>query len=164
MKPILYIIMRDDLKWSLNPGKAMAQASHASSQFVKLMESKSKVTTELSKAYKQWVNEGEGFGTTIVLSCVNEHQGHNLINYFKNSMKGKIKDITYPLMFPKEMITFLDKEKCNLYYDINTEVDEKGLIPVTITTETCYWLFLYDEEQVEEFKKLCFNIGVELAK
>lgn len=164
MNPILYIIMRSDLKWSLNPGKAMAQASHASAQFVKLMESKPKVNTELYKAYEQWVNEGEGFGTTIVLSCNGIVQGYNLINFFEYSLRGTVIDTSYPLMFPKEMITFLDKEKCNLYYDVNSKLDKKGLIPVTISTETCYWLFLYDEDQIEEFKEICKNINVKLAK
>ena len=31
--PVLYILMRNDMK-SMNPGKAMAQASHASNAFV----------------------------------------------------------------------------------------------------------------------------------
>ena len=33
MTPLLYILMRNDMD-SMNPGKAMAQASHASNQFV----------------------------------------------------------------------------------------------------------------------------------
>ena len=33
MTPVLYILMRTDMD-SMNPGKAMAQASHASNAFV----------------------------------------------------------------------------------------------------------------------------------
>ena len=59
MKNILYIFMRNDLP-SMNVGKAMAQASHASAQLV----------TNYSSKYediKNWAKEGKGFGTTIVL-------------------------------------------------------------------------------------------------
>ena len=33
MTPVLYILMRTDMN-SMNPGKAMAQASHASNAFI----------------------------------------------------------------------------------------------------------------------------------
>lgn len=57
---ILYIIMRNDLP-SMNVGKAMAQASHASNAFIK----------EYGKhaAAKQWADSTkQGFGTVIVLT------------------------------------------------------------------------------------------------
>lgn len=162
MNPILYIIIRDDLKWSLNAGKAMAQTSHASSQFVYLMQSSKLINKEYKKAFDQWLNEGNKFGTTIVLSCKDDIQGHNLINYFDDSVCGIIYDATYPLMFPKEMLNYINKEKCNLIYDINIDENKEGLIPITISTETCYWLFLFKEEQIIKFKEFCNQINVRL--
>lgn len=63
--PVLYILMRDDLD-SMNPGKAMAQASHASNAFVKSHASKN------NELYGLWEREtSQGFGTVLVLA-VNE--------------------------------------------------------------------------------------------
>ena len=70
--PILYILMRNDMD-SMNPGKAMAQASHAANAFVANdiweMEQMPDGIVDLKN---QWQNETtQGFGTVIVLP-VNE--------------------------------------------------------------------------------------------
>ena len=46
MTPVLYILMRTDLN-SMNPGKAMAQASHAGSAFANNAEPGYKVDEKL---------------------------------------------------------------------------------------------------------------------
>ena len=59
---ILYILMRNDLV-SLNAGKAMAQASHASNAFInnaqKHFSHKEKLKGPLQLAVEQWQNETE---------------------------------------------------------------------------------------------------------
>ena len=56
---VLYILMRTDMD-SMNPGKAMAQASHASNAFVFRFGKENLV--------KQWQGETQqGFGTVLVL-------------------------------------------------------------------------------------------------
>jgi peptidyl-tRNA hydrolase len=62
--PVLYIIMRNDMA-SMNPGKAMAQASHASNAFVKCMSGVNNDTM-----FKQWTQSTyQGFGTVLVLAA-----------------------------------------------------------------------------------------------
>lgn len=73
--PVLYILMRTDLP-SMNPGKAMAQASHASNAFVYEMnqaEEEGLDTFEPSLEdvhvlFKEWQKQTpQGFGTVLVL-------------------------------------------------------------------------------------------------
>ena len=85
--PVLYILMRGDLA-SMNTGKAMAQASHASNAFVfaelkKMLSSPWKSVrdfykvfikgeTENASLFIRWVHSTtQGFGTVLVLK-VNE--------------------------------------------------------------------------------------------
>jgi peptidyl-tRNA hydrolase len=64
MNEILYILMRNDLP-SLNAGKAMAQASHASNQFVQSCS-----RGDMADAVKEWTQQTPaGFGTVLVLSA-----------------------------------------------------------------------------------------------
>ncbi len=96
MTPVLYILMRNDLD-SLNPGKAMAQASHASNQFVHNVTSGSiSIDKEL---YNMWSNETtQGFGTVLVLS-VNEAQLQSSIMMADKHLShcGIVHDPTYPI-------------------------------------------------------------------
>ncbi len=64
MIPVLYILMRTDLD-SMNPGKAMAQASHAGSTFVHNAEPGYNVDEELFNAWQK--ETPQGFGTVLVL-------------------------------------------------------------------------------------------------
>tara|TARA_A200000159_G_scaffold163694_1_gene190732 strand:- start:3414 stop:3791 length:378 start_codon:yes stop_codon:yes gene_type:complete len=88
--------MRNDLD-SLNPGKAMAQASHASNQFVHNVTSGSiSIDKEL---YNMWSNETtQGFGTVLVLS-VNEAQLQSSIMMADKHLShcGIVHDPTYPI-------------------------------------------------------------------
>ena len=56
MKPVLYILMRTDMD-SMNPGKAMAQASHASNQFVAEYQEHAGCSKELYNCYSVNANE-----------------------------------------------------------------------------------------------------------
>lgn len=95
MTPVLYILMRTDLD-SMNPGKAMAQASHASNAFVHLAEVGGWAEDEL---YQTWTDQTrQGFGTVLVLG-VNEAQMKTAVDiaYSLNYVSDIVNDPTYPL-------------------------------------------------------------------
>jgi peptidyl-tRNA hydrolase len=68
--PVQYILMRSDLD-SMNPGKAMAQAAHASTVMTRAFEN----TPSMPQYddYVEWVKATkQGFGTCIVLDGKND--------------------------------------------------------------------------------------------
>ena len=99
--PVLYILMRNDMD-SMNAGKAMAQASHASNAFWKdandgfIDESHSPETEQLLNAWQLSTNQG--FGTVLVLA-VNEAQMRTAVAVARGLgfMAEVIHDPTYPL-------------------------------------------------------------------
>ena len=112
--PVLYILMRTDLT-SMNAGKAMAQASHASNAFVygelqRWMAHPVKTGWEKFKMFfglkvfvdddfLKWVNETkQGFGTVLVLA-VNESQMRFTTTAAQKYglMADFVHDPTYPL-------------------------------------------------------------------
>ena len=94
---ILYILMRNDLP-SMNSGKAMAQASHASNAFIK------KYGT--TKQAKDWAGETtQGFGTVIVLSA-NKKQLEDAVS--GSNMGECIIDPTYPYITNVEIANLID--------------------------------------------------------
>jgi peptidyl-tRNA hydrolase len=102
---ILYILMRTDMA-SMNPGKAIAQGSHATSQFTRQMEN----TMEMDMAkggaipegpaadYLEWCNQTEDFGTVLTLG-VTAKELEETVAYAKelNLPCGIVTDPTYPL-------------------------------------------------------------------
>ena len=97
--PTLYILMRNDME-SMNAGKAMAQASHASNAFEKYASALEKTATKEWKApLHQWRNETpQGFGTVLVLA-VNEQQMRQAVETSQalGFVSGVVHDPTYPL-------------------------------------------------------------------
>ena len=98
MIPVLYILMRTDLA-SMNPGKAMAQASHAGSTFVHNAEPGYNVDEELFNAWQK--ETPQGFGTVLVLG-VTEVQMRTAVEIAESFGVDKfpceiIHDPTYPL-------------------------------------------------------------------
>ena len=93
MKPVLYILMRTDMD-SMNPGKAMAQASHASNQFVAEYQEHAGCSKEL---YNCWLS-GKAFGTVLVLE-VNEDQMNTAATVADSLgfISNVVHDPTYPL-------------------------------------------------------------------
>ena len=106
--PVLYILMRDDME-SMNPGKGMAQASHASNAFVHAIDKK-------LPSYKQWAGEtNQGFGMVLVLA-VNEAQMRTAVEVSKSVgfIADVVNDPTYPLQDggPGNTCHFLDIDTC----------------------------------------------------
>lgn len=100
---ILYIIVRNDLP-SLNAGKAMAQASHASNAFIKKYGD--------TKEAKMWANStNQGFGTVIVLSA-NLNQLTEIQSELpsKNVYHAEISDPSYPYVVNREIAMLIDKK------------------------------------------------------
>ncbi len=111
MIPVLYILMRNDLD-SLNPGKAMAQASHASNAFVHSVEPAYNVDEVLFRTWEE--STPQGFGTVLVLS-VTEEQMETAVKVAESFGVDKfpcgiVHDPTYPI---------LDGEVCH-YIPLNT--------------------------------------------
>ena len=166
--PKLYILMRNDL-FSLNPGKAMAQASHASSQFLFNYYNLLNKDYDLNNQYKinqehieNWLNEGCGFGTTLVFECpkyliedfIKNEVEHNYIN-------GTVLDETYPFLGQKELLDLLSyDELANLGIEVDKSVsaDKYGMIKCTRPEITCYWFFVTDDELELPLSSYCIEL------
>ena len=132
---ILYILMRTDML-SMNPGKAIAQGSHATSQFHRFMENTPEmeaaknggVADGVAAEYLEWLGQsadnawtyGGEFGTVLTLGCT-EAEMREVINYANKyeMVCGIVTDPTYPLrdgatthFFPVDTCAwvFADKE------------------------------------------------------
>lgn len=147
--PTLFILIRNDLP-TLNPGKAAAQASHASAQFVNrfnyaiLTHRKDFpgliLSQELSKFY-DWSNQAMLFGTTITLEGSNtllEQTLHWAKHNLSKMNSGPIIDPTYPITGPG---------------DSNTE-----------ETTTCVWLFTSDKKSFDKFNLFCKAHNIQFMK
>jgi len=100
--PVLYILMRNDME-SMNSGKAMAQASHASNAFMHRALKEGLEDQNSARPYdnliEKWRNEtSQGFGTVLVLA-VNHSDMEFTVNAALNYgfMAEVIHDPTYPL-------------------------------------------------------------------
>lgn len=128
---ILYILVRNDLP-SLNAGKAMAQASHASNAFVK--------NASTSKAAKEWANEtDQGFGTVIVLS-VNEEQLRTAINedsHLHDVIADIVVDPTYPYIVNKEIADLINPTT----HTVPPIVKNDGSVVLHRKETTCGYVF-----------------------
>ena len=98
MPAVLYILMRNDLD-SMNPGKAMAQASHASNAFVHNRGRMHEGRFPDEELYLSWKTEThQGFGTVLVLA-VNKNEMEQAVAVAKIAEYESdiIHDPTYPL-------------------------------------------------------------------
>ena len=96
INPVLYILMRNDLP-SMNAGKAMAQASHASNAFLH--------TAPDNDMVDMWTKQtDQGFGTVLVLA-VNEREMYAAADMARNLgfTSGIVHDPTYPILVPHEL-------------------------------------------------------------
>lgn len=123
-KPILYILVRSDTI-SMNPGKKMAQVSHAPLQMI----SECSKNKTFKKLFKKWKSETEnGFGTTIVLR--NEENIHHVKDFilFDNTFANVVNDPTYPI--------------------------QDGNITHTVSFDTCAYVFTSNDEVINNLSKM----------
>ncbi len=126
--PCLYIIMRGDME-SMNAGKAMAQASHASNAMVYKAIHDPHVTPSARETFLAWQEAtNQGFGTAIVLTTevedtewAIEDAERFLVDAIENVqaregddlpiLAGIVTDPTYPIRDGKIM-HFLNVKTC----------------------------------------------------
>jgi len=100
--PALYILMRGDMD-SLNPGKAVAQGTHAQSLFDFEMDHVPQ-EDKFQKMHEDWLAQGGGFGTALCLE-VTERQLHQVVEFVERSgfPAGIVLDTSYPLQDGKTL-------------------------------------------------------------
>lgn len=123
--PILYILMSNDLS-SLNPGKACAQAAHAGNHMANTIEKDIYHESPIVNNYKKWLEQGSGFGTTIVLgssreqmlfvirSLIEEKNSETFVSPTKSILYNMIIDPTYPFTFSSELLSMMDTSQFTL--------------------------------------------------
>jgi peptidyl-tRNA hydrolase len=124
MTPILYIIMRNDIG-SMNPGKAMAQASHASNAFVHhYLQVSKNLTGEIVDGFREWQNStSQGFGTVVVLEGKIQ-EIKPVVDIFRKLcyITNIVHDPTYPLMDGK-IVHHISIDTCAYIFVPNKEND-----------------------------------------
>jgi peptidyl-tRNA hydrolase len=131
MTHVLYILMRNDIT-SMNPGKAMAQASHASNAFIHQTDAyirsfikRDVMIEDLNRYVNEWQNEtGYGFGTVLVLEG-RMSEFKPIIRTFKalDYMADVITDPTYPIL-DGEVVHHVNLETCAYVFVPNKETDD----------------------------------------
>lgn len=98
MDPRLYILMRTDLV-SMNSGKGMAQAAHASNAFVHHVNNAVKTVTDDTFVHVWQKQTPQGFGTTIVLAVPDEKTMQELVEsaIADGFFAGIVHDPGYPV-------------------------------------------------------------------
>jgi hypothetical protein len=125
----------------MNPGKAMAQASHASnafSHYMRIAQSEQDTAESCECMYNTWANQtNQGFGTVLVLA-VTEQQMRSAVA-IANLMgfhSGIVEDPTYPYR--------VDTEAKNLIDPVHHTFDPipgDGYFTCFRSEETCAWVF-----------------------
>lgn len=131
--PVLYILMRNDLS-SLNAGKAMAQASHASNAFVAhfhryAQDYNSKpvhteTETSTMTGFADWENStAQSFGTVLVLAA-KMPDIKATVDIFKGVgyIADVIHDPTYPII-DGEVVHYVPLDTCAYVFVPSKETD-----------------------------------------
>ena len=123
MTHVLYILMRTDMA-SMNAGKGMAQASHASNAFMHRAMNYA-LGHKHEAAAKNWKDEEttQGFGTVLVLG-VKEAQMNTAVDIMDNLgyLSEVVHDPTYPLV-DGETVHFLPIDTCAYIFVPDKEDD-----------------------------------------
>ncbi len=139
MTPVLYILMRTDLP-TMNAGKAMAQASHASNAFIHmargdLMDARAEMT-------KAWQSETkQGFGTVLVLGATRAELV-DVVSKARQQMLAAsvIDDPTYPYRVESGEIASLIPEFTDTVPRVPI-VDMKAPVTLYRSEMTCGFVF-----------------------
>ena len=143
--------MRNDLP-SLNAGKAMAQASHASNQMVHHIRT---LEGDLTKKnifidnLNEWEGEANGFGTCIVLGASKGEINDILENHtlYDHAIAQEVVDPTYPFFASTEMFGLFDTEKVTGVLDT---VRPDGTMLFLREEVTCAYIF-GEKESIERY-------------
>ena len=145
MSEILYILMRNDLP-SMNAGKAMAQASHASNQFVRFFGD--------TEAGKRWRNQTtDGFGTVLVLSAnIEEIKLAEKTAQILALPTQVVIDPTYPYRTNKEIASLIPTEKDTIPREVNGDT-----VTLWRSAITCAFVFGTKEQCQEAVGRLSLH-------
>lgn len=133
MTAVLCILMRNDMV-SMNSGKAMAQASHASNAFVhhyhefcqeNSVKPSRNIVKEINAGFREWENSTpQGFGTVLVLEA-KMTEIKPVVDIFKSMdyIAGMVNDPTYPLV-DGETVHYIPVDTCAYVFVPNKEEDE----------------------------------------
>lgn len=134
MTAVLYILMRNDLA-SMNPGKAIAQGSHAANAFVYhfngyAQEYNSKsvhegIETASMIGFNEWEQSTpQGFGTVLTLEA-KMADIQSVVSIFKglNYVAGVVHDPTYPIV-DGDVVHHIPLDTCAYVFIPNKEKDE----------------------------------------
>lgn len=142
--PVLYILMRKDLK-SMNPGKAMAQASHAANAFIHDAEVNHTKHAGWHEVCDWKEQTPQGFGTVLVLA-VTEIEMRTAVEFagLTDLISGIVHDPSYPVLIPRELGTYITD---NIFGDPDYNIAGGGLAIgegggyATIPVDTCAYIF-----------------------
>lgn len=98
-EPMVAVLMRNDMD-SLNPGKACAQANHASNALHHQIEcGLDKHDSRIKGLYQQWRSmTTQGFGTVLVYACKVEMLGrYTQVALDNRLVSGHVIDPSYPV-------------------------------------------------------------------
>lgn len=146
--PVLYILMRTDMP-SMNPGKAMAQASHATSAFLNDMECHKKNAggrfAEVLRALEIWQAETrQGFGTVLVLGCTGRELDVVVGQSGDTYLANYVIDPTYPMIVPNDVAELIPSGEATVAEDF--EMENHSLLYVV--KKTCGYAFVSDKTLV----------------
>lgn len=134
MTAVLYILMRNDLT-SMNPGKAIAQGSHAANAFVYHFHAYAQkynstvvhesIQTATMNGFNEWENSThQGFGTVLTLEA-RMADVSPVVSIFKSMgyVAGVVHDPTYPIV-DGEVVHHIPLDTCAYVFVPNKEKDE----------------------------------------
>ena len=134
MTAVLYILMRNDLT-SMNPGKAIAQGSHAANAFVHHFHGYAQkynsttvhegIQTATMNGFNEWENSThQGFGTVLALEA-RMADINPVVSIFKslNYVAGIVYDPTYPIV-DGDVVHHIPLDTCAYVFVPNKEKDD----------------------------------------
>lgn len=134
MTAVLYILMRNDLA-SLNAGKAMAQASHASNAFAghfhgyaQEYNSKpmySEIQASTMTGFAEWENSTSQFFGTVLVLAAKMPDIKATVDIFRGLgyIAGVVHDPTYPIL-DGEVVHYIPLDTCAYVFVPNKENDK----------------------------------------
>lgn len=178
--PRLYIFVNERLP-SMNVGKAFAHAAHAANLFSTKMERlKKKELIELDDEgpqshsklihnYNIWLEQGDGFGTTITLDVNSagdpfspNSKMNDVINELAKSYEfhgvsaGFVVDTSYPFSAPFELINLMS----DVDYDMSVIYEPYSVVHATREEVTAAYIFI-DKDSNDPVVKIALK---ELSK
>lgn len=137
--------MRNDLE-SMGPGRAAAQASHATSAFMKSFGPDSKCQRQ---EVKDWMKTTkQGFGTAIVLGVTKEQieDVFNKVPLKRWVMKEKVYDPDYVIKVSQEIASLINPVKWPVCCDNKFTYNEDNTVSISRNEMTCAYIFGEKEE------------------